>query len=211
MIILIMGPQGSGKGSVAERLAHDAGYVHISTGDLLRAEIRTGSALGKSIEKVIDKGGLVSDGLIMRLLKKHLSATALKKGVLLDGFPRDKEQARALDKEFSVDCGIALIIPDSIAVARISNRVQCTKCGEIYGTNIKPKRSGVCDKCGGRLTQREDDTPAAVRKRLATYHKETELLLAMYKKIVHRIDATADLQTVVDDVERAIKRCRTSA
>jgi adenylate kinase len=206
-LVLMMGPQGSGKGTVATRLAQEYGMVHVSTGDLIRAEIKSGTDLGKRVEKIINEGKLLDDELMLSMLKQHLAKQDGKRGVLLDGFPRNIGQAKALNKKFKVACILELDVPDQVAVQRISGRVQCKKCGEIYGVKLPPKKKGICDKCGGLLATRDDDKPEAVKARLKIYHETTKPILALYGDKVQRIDAAQDLEDVMASAREALSQC----
>lgn len=210
MIVLFMGPQGSGKGTVAEAMEAD-GWVHVSAGDVLREEVDSGSELGKELKAIMDKGGLIADGHVLQLLKPRLSVPEGKKGILLDGFPRNKEQADRLNKEFDVDCVMILDISDELAVKRISGRTQCRTCGEIYGTSKPPQQEGVCDKDGGELYMRDDDKPDAVKKRLEIYHTQTAPLVELYADKVLKIDGTPSIDQVVADVKDALTKCQQTA
>ncbi len=210
MIVLLVGPQGAGKGTVAERLSKESGLVHISTGDLLRAEAKSGSDLGKKLAAIMEAGGLVDDNLMLDILEKRLAQPDAKMGVLLDGFPRTVPQAKALNDRVIVDCVIQLTAPDEVVIARISNRWQCRNCGTIYGVDVPPKTAGICDKCQGELYQRKDDQPDAVKKRLATYYKETEPILALYTDLIKKVDASRKLDVILQDCRQALADCRNS-
>jgi adenylate kinase len=181
--LLIFGPQGSGKGTYASRLSPQLGIPHISTGDIFRAEIAAGSELGRKVDGMIKEGKLVPDSIVVEVVKKRIAQPDAKKGFIFDGFPRTKAQAEALDKLVKIDGVINLQVPDEILIARISARVQCRAAGHIYNLlTLKPKVPGKCDQDGSELYQRADDTPEAIKKRLATYHEQSAPLLNHYRK-----------------------------
>ncbi len=183
MNIVIFGPPGSGKGTYSSRLLQELKTPHISTGDLVRAEIRKSTAIGKEIEGYSRRGQLVPDSTIITLLKNRVSEPDCSKGFILDGFPRTIPQANELDKFASVDVVINLDVPDDVIVERLSTRLTCRSCGEIYNRLfLKPKREGTCDKCGGELYTRDDDKPEVIQERLNTYREQTQPLLDFYRK-----------------------------
>lgn len=183
MRIVLLGPPGAGKGTYASRLTVILGVPHISTGDMVREEIKAKTELGKAIKGYSDKGELVPDEIITKLLAKRLGEPESEKGFILDGFPRTIKQAEALNKISKIDLVINLNVPDEVIIQRLSNRLICRKCGTIYNKlTLKPKRDDVCDKCGGALHQREDDRPEVIQDRLDVYQKKTELLMDYYKE-----------------------------
>jgi adenylate kinase len=183
MRLLIFGPQGSGKGTYASRLSPQLGIPHISTGDIFRAEIAAGSELGRKVDGMIKEGKLVPDYTVNEVISKRLQQPDAKKGFIFDGYPRTRAQAEALDKMTKIDGVINLQVPDEILIARISARVQCRTAGHIYNLlTLKPKVAGKCDQDGSELYQRADDTPEAIKKRLATYHEQSAPLLDYYRK-----------------------------
>ena len=183
MKMILLGPPGAGKGTYASRLTAILGIPHISTGDIVRDEIKAQTELGNTIREYSDKGELVPDEIIIRLLTKRLRKPDSETGFILDGFPRTKKQAEALNKISKIDLVINLNVPDDIIIKRLSNRLTCKKCGTIYNKlTLKPKRNNICDECGGKLYQREDDKPEVIQERLNVYRKKTEPLIEYYKK-----------------------------
>ncbi len=203
MKLLIIGPQASGKGTQANRIAKHYGIPHFSTGDLLRAEKASGSALGREIAARIDQGEMVPDELIWNMVKPHLDAHP--EGWILDGYPRTIRQAEILDDEVSIDHVILLDVPDEVCIERISGRRICTRCGHIYHLKYSPpRREGVCDLDGAPLKLRADDTPAAVKKRLADYHLKTAPLIDHYAAKLIRIDGRPGIEEVWTSLRAAL-------
>ncbi|MEM1514579.1 MAG: adenylate kinase [Candidatus Bathyarchaeia archaeon] len=183
MRIIIFGPPGSGKGTYASRLMSALGVPHISTGDLVREEIRERTEIGLIIKQYVERGELVPDETIIDLLLKRLQKTDAKRGFILDGFPRTISQAKFLEENFKVDLVINLVVPDEIIVQRLSNRLICKQCGAIYNRlTLKPKIDEICDVCGGELYQRDDDKPEVIRERLKVYRTNTEPLIKYYRE-----------------------------
>lgn len=183
MKIVLLGPPGAGKGTQAASLSRTLRMPHISTGDIVRDEIKKQTKLGKAIRSYSDNGILVPDEVIVQLLKKRIKNPDCQKGFILDGFPRTIQQAEALDKISNIDLVVNLNVPDEIIIQRLSNRLTCGKCGAIYNKIvIKPKRDNICDKCGNELYQRQDDTLEVIQERLKVYREKTEPLIDYYKR-----------------------------
>ncbi|MEM1543078.1 MAG: adenylate kinase [Candidatus Bathyarchaeia archaeon] len=181
--IVILGPPGSGKGTYASRLTNILGIPHISTGDMVREEIRAQTEIGRKIREYSDRGELVPDEIIIGLLIERLKKPDAQKGFILDGFPRTIGQAEALEEITSIDVVINLNVPDEIIIQRLSNRLTCRRCGAIYNRlTLKPKVDEICDICGGELYQREDDKPEVISERLKVYRRSTEPLIDYYRK-----------------------------
>jgi adenylate kinase len=184
LVIILLGPPGSGKGTQAKQLAQDCQLPHISTGDLFRENISQGTELGKKVKGVIQAGMLVSDQLVLDMLFERVSKSDCQKGYLLDGFPRTIPQAEALSKALAGNCrmmALCLDVPDDVIVKRSAGRLLCKQCGAIYNRDRSPpKQEGVCDQCGGEVYQRPDDAPAVVQERLKVYHEQTEPLVRYY-------------------------------
>jgi len=183
MRIVMLGPPGSGKGTYSSRLASRLGIPHISTGDIFREEIKSGSELGRRISSYVSNGKLVPDEVVNMVMEKRLSKEDCRKGFILDGYPRTLNQAEFLDRVSSIDVVVNLNVPDEVIVRRLSSRLICRNCGAIYNKiTLPPKVDGVCDKCGGELYQREDDKPEIVRERIGIYKKEVAPLLEYYRR-----------------------------
>jgi len=202
MNIIILGPQGSGKGTQAQLLKEKYEWKHISTGDLYRQGVQNRDPEILKMQKGIDKGGFMPDAYVMKLVKKNLS----EKGNIFDGFPRTLPQAEALDEITQVGIVIELKMPDKLAVERLSARRHCKDCRAIFGAENPPRKKGICNRCGGELFHREDDKPEAIKKRLVLYHDETEPLLEYYKprKIVYSVDANKSIESVFKDICKII-------
>ncbi len=187
MKLILLGAPGAGKGTVAKLLTKMDGSVQISTGDILRGAVAAGTELGKKAEAAMKAGDLVSDDLIMGIMEERLKEDDCKAGYLLDGFPRTIPQAEALkillDKMGEkLDCAVEIDVPRDVILDRLTTRRTCAKCGEIY--NVKsnpPKVEGICDKCGGPVVQRDDETEEAISNRLNVYNDQTAPLVGFYK------------------------------
>jgi adenylate kinase len=210
MNILMLGAPGAGKGTVAQRIHSKFGLTVISTGDLFRTEMENKTELGKKITKVMESGELVPDDLTIELVKKKLKL--IKKGFVLDGFPRTIEQAKALDgivekRDEKIDFVIFIDTPKDVIIERISGRRICKKCGAIYHLqNVPTKVKGVCDKCGKALYQRDDDKPEVISVRFDEYEIETEPLIKFYteKGNLHRIDGTIGVKKIMEEVSQIL-------
>jgi len=201
MKIVMLGAPGAGKGTYASRLNVSLGIPHISTGDMVREEIKAQTELGKKIKQYSDKGELVPDEIIIQLLADRIKKPDCRKGYILDGFPRTINQAEALGKISKVDVVVNLNVPDRIIITRLSNRVTCKKCGAIYNLlTLKPKKEGVCDSCGGELIQRRDDQPEVIQERLNVYREKTEPLIQYYRKKGVLKDVSCDDLTTPPEV-----------
>jgi adenylate kinase len=180
---IIFGAPGSGKGTYASRLQAKIGVDVISMGDIFREIIKEDTDLGREVKGYVEKGLLGPDSLTIQVLKSHIAKIKTKKGLLFDGYPRTIEQAEALEKIAKIDVIIQLTVPDWIIIERLSTRRICRNCGEVYNIRyLKPKVEGTCDKCGGPLYQRPDDTPEVIKKRIQVYEQQTQPLLEYYQK-----------------------------
>jgi adenylate kinase len=213
MNLVLFGPPGSGKGTQAERLRDGLKLRHLSTGDLLRDAVARETELGKKVKSVLASGQLVSDDIVLALMRDAIVAVGGDRGLkgwLLDGFPRTIGQAEGLDRLLAelgqkIDAVVMLDVPRDAVVSRLSGRRTCTQCKTVWHVeNNPPAVEGVCDRCGGKLVQREDDRPATISARLDVYEKQTRPILAYYRGNVpvHEIDGAMP----VDGVTRAIER-----
>ncbi len=198
---VLLGPQGSGKGTQAERLKARFAIPHISTGDLFRANIKEGTELGKQVKAILAEGRLVPDEVTNAMVRERLKDADCQEGFLLDGYPRNIAQAEVLDAVAGVDTVINIELSDEEAVERLAGRRVCPKCGTIYHIKTKPAPNGVCP-CGGSPVQREDDREEVIRERLAIYHRETEPILAYYRESGRVIDI--DGRPPIEEVAAAI-------
>ena len=210
-LILIAAP-GAGKGTLSNDILEKYDYVHISTGDLLREQVAKGDELGKEIEKVQQSGGLVTNEIVYKALEQKLQDPKCDNGYILDGFPRNLEQAKEYDKilkKSNRDLGLVLVldIPKEDLIKRITGRFSCKECGEIhniYSRELKPKKEGKCNKCGGELIQRKDDNLESFEKRYQTYLESTKPLIDFYKKkgVLHVIDSSKGHTNTLKQAEK---------
>ncbi len=204
--IVLLGAPGSGKGTQAKRLCQELGLTLISTGDLLREAVRNNTPLGVKAKGYMDAGKLVPDELVIGLIKEKLSG--LKGGFLLDGFPRNLEQAKMLDTIANINMAINLDVDEQIIVDRIVKRRSCKQCNEVYHLEAKPtKVADVCDKCGGELYQRTDDSEPVVRERLRVYKERTLPLTKFYQDrgILINVDGQGEIDEVFERILKAVK------
>ena len=198
---MLLGPPGSGKGTQTERLVAEFGFTKISTGDLLREAVRNGTPLGVEAKGYMDAGKLVPDDLVVGLIREKLKG--LKGGILLDGFPRSLEQAQKLEEFFNVEMAIDLEVDQEVLIKRLTERRSCRACNAVFHLEFNlPKKAGVCDKCGGELAQRSDDTEKVVRERFNTYTERTAPLTEHYRK--KGVLKSVDGMGAIDDVYRHI-------
>lgn len=215
-IIVLIGAPGSGKGTASKRLKSDLGLMHISTGDVLRENVKNGTELGKQAKSYMDSGALVPDEVIINMVKVLIDGEAAQNGVIFDGFPRTISQAEALDKMLEekgmkVDVALNIEVPFEEIEKRMANRRTCSVCGAIYSLDFNPpKVEGVCD-CGGELIQRDDEKPEVVKGRLATYKAQSAPLVEYYEKAGNLYqDSAGDMagkttHEVVDEFETFLK------
>lgn len=210
MNLVLLGPPGGGKGTQAKRLMDKYGLIQLSTGDMLRAAVTSGSEIGKKAKAVMDAGQLVSDDIVISIIDERLDAPDTKNGVIFDGFPRTVAQAEALDRMMEkkgkkLDFAIEIRVPDAPIVERITGRFTCAKCGAGYHDKFqRPKTDGVCDSCGGtEMVRRADDNAETVTKRLAGYHAQTAPLIPYYEAQgnYHLVDGTQDIADVTKSLE----------
>lgn len=213
--LLLIGPPGSGKGTQAKQLTDRFQVPHISTGDMLREQIRKGTSLGEEAAGYINEGNLVPDDLILSMIKVRLGQADTALGYVLDGFPRSSAQADALDQFLerrgeNIRAAILLILDDETIVSRLCNRRVCPECGRVYHLiNHPPKTADRCDeyRCRATLVQRPDDNEEAIRNRLRIYHNQTKPVIAFYKEkgALREIDASREILRVQIDIERALE------
>jgi len=207
--IVFLGPPGAGKGTQAERLAENLGIKRISTGDMLREAVAKGTELGMKAKSYMEKGELVPDSIILGIIEEAINN---EKDFILDGFPRNINQARALDemlakKGLDINHVIFLDVPEEEIIKRIAYRRVCVKCGAVYNLIFNPpKTDGICDICGSKLIQREDDREEVVRKRLEVYRENTEALVKIYEErgILKRIDGMGNRDEVFQRIKEAL-------
>lgn len=214
MNILIMGPAGAGKGTMSDLILKEYDIPHISTGDMLRENVRNNTELGKEAKSYMDAGKLVPDDVINAMVEKRLQEPDCQKGYLLDGFPRTLVQAEAFEKIEKnigkpVESVIALEVGFDTLVERITGRRICPKCGAIYHTqNHPPKVEGICDNCGSELNQRKDDTVEQLKVRMDEYEKSTKPVIDFYAKrgVVTNIDASKESKLVFEQVKETLSK-----
>lgn len=206
LVLILLGPPGSGKGTQAIRLTKELGIPHISTGDLFRENISKNTELGKRAKTFMDAGKLVPDEVVLDMLFDRVSKPDCAKGYLLDGFPRTLPQAEALGKHLSSDTHLIVLnleVPDGVIVQRAEGRLTCQTCGNVHNKFFSPPaKEGICDKCGSQLSVRPDDRAEVVKERLSVYHSQTKPLIAYYEKqgVLDSVDGTQ----APDDVFKAL-------
>lgn len=214
MRLILLGLPGAGKGTQAKVLAAKQGLLHISTGDMFREAAAEGTALGKQAQEFMSAGKLVPDEVTIGMLLERIAKPDARVGLMLDGFPRTIPQAEALDRALAaqgsqIDAVLYIKVPEADLVGRLTGRWSCSQCGAIYHMLTKPpKAAGVCDECGGTLSQRADDQPATVKARLDTNRAWTEQLAEFYGKQgkLHDIDGTGEPEEITERLLQAIAR-----
>ena len=206
MKLIFLGPPGAGKGTQAERIAARYGLAHISTGDMLRAQMREGTALGEAARGYISRGELVPDEVIVGMVEDRIQQPDCAGGFLLDGFPRTVAQADALAALCAVDRVVNIDVPQERLVARISGRRMCPDCGAAYHASTHP--DGRCGKCGGALYQREDDREETVRNRLRVYEEQTQPLIEYYaaRGLLVTVNGDESIERVTEAIAQAVER-----
>jgi adenylate kinase len=214
MNIIMIGPQGSGKGTQADLLGSKIGAIKLSTGDLFRAHIAQETELGRKVKEILASGNLVSDDITLAMVDGRLDEIAADgiRGVIFDGFPRTAAQAEGLDdllakRDEKIDRVIELAVPEDVLIARMSGRRVCSSCGASYNLAFQSTREeGICDHCGGALVQRDDDKPESIRKRLELYNDLTKPLLNFYgnRGLVTTIDGNQDVEVVQQAIVDAL-------
>ncbi len=208
MRLVLLGAPGAGKGTQAKILVEKYGIPQISTGDLLRAAVAAGTALGKEAKSYMDKGELVPDSVVLGMVEERLKQDDCKKGYILDGFPRNTKQAEALDKmlsplNMSLTAALNVDVPFDDLMKRLTGRRTCKACGQMYNVYFNaPKKEGVCDKCGGELFQRDDDKEETIKKRLEVYNAQTAPLIDYYDKkgILKSVAGTGSIDDIFKKV-----------
>ncbi len=216
MRIVLLGPPGTGKGSLALLCHQRLGLAHVSAGQIFRDEMARHSALGRRVKGYVTNGRLVPDALVVEVMSAHLRRLGRRVGFVLDGFPRTRRQAIGLDRVLrrrrqGLDGAIYLASPASVLVRRLSGRLVCERCGANYHVRtMRPKRAGLCDQCGGALVTRKDDQPATIRKRLAIDHHETAPLLQYYQSqgLLYRLNGAGHIETVFTRAMQLFRRLR---
>lgn len=211
MDIVLFGPPGAGKGTQAQKLAVEYDIPHISTGDILRANVRNGTELGKQAKEYMDRGDLVPDNILIGIIADRLKKSDCDAGFLLDGYPRTIPQAEALEEILfnigkPIDHVINIIVPESDLVSRLSGRIMC-KCGSSYHNLFNPPKSqNICDVCGAELYQRSDDTEAAVVERLKAYNLQTSPLVRYYeeKQLIRNVDGSKSIDCVFSEIKEIL-------
>lgn len=207
--ILMLGTQGSGKGTQSAKLAKHFGIPTFSTGEILRSEIEKGTELGKLARSYIVQGNLVPDDIISSIVRKEISKDKYSQGVILDGYPRNIVQAETLNDFLDLDYVILIDISDEEAVKRVTGRRICSKCGENYHMDYNPpEEDEICDKCGTKLDIREDSEPEAVETRLKVYHLQTEPLAGYYeeKGMLIKVDGEQPIEKVYQDILNELEK-----
>ena len=215
MKAVIFGAPGAGKGTYASRLQACLGVDIIAMGDIFRAMLKVNSELGRKVKMYVEKGSLVPDEIVNEVLRQNLKRTPPGKGFILDGYPRTVEQADTLDRIVKIEVVILLIVPDWIIIERLSTRRICKNCGTVYNVRfLKPKAEGICDKCGGLLYQRPDDTPEVIEKRLRVYEEQTQPILKHFEAkdvpfvIAHCDKLEMPPETVVEEIVKELKNLK---
>jgi len=218
MRIILLGPPGAGKGTQSKKLAEKLDLPHISTGDILRKNVKDGTALGKEAKDYMEKGLLVPDELVAKMLKDRFEQPDINKGFILDGYPRALTQAKTLDeilndKKIGIDLVIYLDTSDAVIIQRLTGRLVCSVCGaNFHVKNMPPKVKGVCDKCKGSLYQRTDDKEETVRKRIEVYKNEVASLIKYYKSggKLHSLPADGDADIVLNQIVELARKSNDS-
>ncbi len=213
MNLILLGPPGCGKGTQSRRLEDKFGMVQLSTGDMLRAAVASGSEIGQKAKAVMEAGDLVSDEIVIGIIAERIDQPDAREGFILDGFPRTVAQAEALDgmlaeKELQLDGVVELAVDDAVLVDRVSGRYTCAKCGEGYHDRHKqPAKDGICDNCGGtEFSRRADDNAETVKSRLAAYYEQTAPIIPYYrdKGVYKTVDGMADIDDVTKQLEEVV-------
>jgi len=216
--IVLLGPPGSGKGTQASALQKRRGIPHIASGDILRANVRDDTELGRQAKPYMNRGDLVPDTLILDMMAERLSQPDAREGYILDGFPRTVAQAEALEQRLEqIGCELDAVgylrVPEAEILRRLSGRRTCPACNAVYHVDtLPPQREGICDACGAELVQRQDEKPDVIRKRLEVYEEQTQPLLRFYRgrSLLHEIDGTIGVDNTMDAIEDIVANARAS-
>ena len=210
MKLILLGAPGAGKGTQAEILCEKYDIPTVSTGAIIRESINSGSELGNKVKAIIEKGQLVSDDIVIEIIKERLSKDDCKNGFILDGFPRTIAQAEALDTlGVNIDSVVSIEVDDESIIERLSGRRECSSCRATYHvTNIPSTKGDLCDKCGAKLIMRKDDEPETIANRLKVYHAETEVLKSFYdaKGLLKKFDGAQDISKITEDIVKALEK-----
>lgn len=204
MKIVLLGPPASGKGTLAQQISKDFALPHVSTGDILRAEIKTGSKCGKIADEIISKGDIVPDKLMLRLLKQRLTQNDCKNGYILDGYPRNLAQAKALDGLINIDFVFYLDTPLDVIKQRVLGRKICSQCGRVHNTNLGS--CITCEACGGELITRKDDTLEVLEKRYEVFKKTVLPLKEFYKSKLIDVKSTDLIEQTYAKVKKVLEK-----
>lgn len=211
LIVILLGPPGSGKGTQAKQIAEMKNIPHISTGDIFREQIRNKTPLGMELKGIIESGKYVSDEIVSKVLFERLSKKDAEQGFLLDGYPRTLAQANTLQQKFLPNDRIVVLnleVPDDVIVKRVSGRFSCKECGNVHNIYFSPpKAEEICDLCQGKLIRRADDEPEVVKERLRVYHEQTKPLVEFYRREgwLHQVDGNRDPEKVTSEIKELIK------
>jgi adenylate kinase len=207
--LVVLGKQGAGKGTQSQLLCERYGLIHISTGDILRAAVQNGTPLGLQVKSILDAGQLVSDDLVNQLVEDRFTAPDAAPGAVLDGFPRNIDQAQALERILGAS-GVRLCIyidlPDALVMQRLSSRRVCQECGTTYVESDIAAISGTCEVCGGDVVQRSDDKPEAIQHRLEAFQRDTFPLLSFYEQrnLLVKVNGDQSVEKVAADMDELI-------
>ncbi len=212
MILVFLGSPGCGKGTIAKKIQSSMGILHLSVGEVLRDIAEEKTPRGKKIKELIDAGSFVDDELVLEIIEERMDELGYEKGFSIDGFPRNLKQVELLDelmakKEKKVNRVLLLECSHDLIVKRLTARAVCENCEAIYGLDVKPKKEGICDKCGSKLMKREDDKEDTIRKRIKVYDQKTAPLIELYdsREMLSRIDASKFVDEVVSETEKIVK------
>jgi len=209
LIIIFLGPPGSGKGTQAQRLAQIYQIPHISTGDIFREHIKHSTSIGKKVREVIQAGQLISDGMVLEMIEERIKLNDCKNGFVLDGFPRTVVQAEEFFKFFDAQAMILVLcleVADELIIERAEGRLVCKQCSAIYNKEAPPAIEGICDKCQGEVYRRPDDKPEVVKERLEVYHSQTQPLVQYFdeKKILTSFEGDQPRDAVHAELKKYI-------